>query len=104
MIYEERTYELYPKTVAKYLELYEKHGMELHVRVLGKMIGFWTTDSGTLNSIVHLWAFEGFDERRRRRSALVAMPEWTKFTDMIIPLIIRQSNRFLIPTSFSPLK
>ena len=104
MVYEERTYELYPKTVGKYLELYEKHGMELHKKILGNMIGFWTTDSGTLNSIVHLWAFESLDDRRRRRNALVAIPEWNQFTDMIIPLIIKQSNRFLLPTSFSPLQ
>jgi hypothetical protein len=51
-----------------------------------------------------MWAFESWDDRRKRRAALTAIPEWNAFTDMIISMIISQSNRILVPTSFSPLK
>jgi hypothetical protein len=104
MVYEERTYELYPKKVSEFLDIYEKHGLAIHTRVLGRMIGYFTTDSGVLNSVVHLWAFDGFDDRRRRRDELNRMPEWSKFVDMATPLIIRQTNRMLLPTTFSPLQ
>ena len=104
MVYEERTYELHPGKASTFLDIYQKHGLEIHTRVLGHMIGYFTADSGVLNSVVHLWAFDGFDDRRRRRNELGRMPEWSRFVDMVTPLIIRQTNRLLLPTTFSPLQ
>ena len=39
-----------------------------------------------------------------RRSALQVRDDWKAFLPKIQPLIHRQQNRILVPTSFSPLR
>lgn len=58
MIYEERTYTLHPATVGQFLDAYEREGVEAHQRHLGKQLGSFVTDTGTLNQLVQIWEFE----------------------------------------------
>lgn len=104
MIYEERIYCLYPKKVGEFLKIYEEQGLEVHRKILGNMIGYFTTDVGRLNQVVHLWAFKSHDDRARRRARLVKNADWHRCVDQLVPLIISQENRILVPTKFSPLK
>jgi hypothetical protein len=59
---------------------------------------------GDLSSIVHLWAYESFADRERRRAELAAHDGWREFLARLQPLIHTQRNRILVPTSFSPLR
>jgi hypothetical protein len=40
MLYEERTYTLYPGTVPAFLSVYEVRGLEIHRTHLGAQVGF----------------------------------------------------------------
>lgn len=104
MIVEERIYRLHVKKVPEFLRIYEEYGFEVHSRILGSLIGYFTTDVGHLNQVVHLWAFKSHDDRARRRARLVKNKTWSKCADMLAPLIISQENRILVPTRFSPLR
>ena len=63
MIVDERTYTLQIGAVGKYLKLYEATGMTIQRRILGNLLGFYSTEVGTLNQIVHLWGYESMDDR-----------------------------------------
>ena len=104
MIVEERIYRLYPKKVAEFLRIYEEEGLAVHSRILGNMLGYFTTDVGPLNSVVHFWGFKSHDDRARRRARLLKSKEWNACVDKLVPLIISQDNRILIPPRFSPIK
>jgi hypothetical protein len=104
MIVEQRTYTLHPGKVPLYLEIYQRDVYELQVRTLGNMVGYFTTEIGTLNQIVHMWAYEDLEDRRKRRATLFADPQWTAFLEKILPLIVEMKNQILIPTAFSPIR
>lgn len=63
MLVEERTYTTHPGKYREYLALYEAEGLEIQHRILGRMAGYYYSDIGDLNQIVHLWAYESLDER-----------------------------------------
>jgi hypothetical protein len=103
MIYEERTYTLYPGTVPAFLDAYEKRGMRIHRRHLGEQIAFFTTDVGVLNQIVQIFAFEDAGDRQRRREALYADTEWIEFIPVFREFIMQMESRLLMPTRLSKL-
>ena len=102
MIVEERTYTLEVGKVAEYMRLYEEEGLAIQTRILPRMIGYFSTEVGTLNQVVHLWAYQDLDERARKRAELVADEEWRAYVAKVRPLILHQENRILVPASFSP--
>lgn len=102
MIVEERIYTLHPGKVPEYLRLYEAEGLAIQQPILGQMIGWYFTDFGPLNQIVHMWAYDSYAERDRRRAELAKNPDWQTFIAKILPLILRQENKSLIPAPWSP--
>ena len=68
MIVEQRTYTLKPGATADYLKAYENEGFAIQEPILGRLVGWYTTDCGPLNQIVHMWAYDAYAERDRRRS------------------------------------
>lgn len=104
MIVEERNYVLYPGAVPDYLALYEQEGLAIQEPILGYLIGYFFTEIGAQNEVVHLWGYENFDERMRRRSELGANEEWQSYVRKIRPLVRHQTNRVLRPAPFSPIR
>ena len=104
MVIDERTYTLKPGKVATYMALYEEKGLGPQSRHLGDPVGWFTTDIGTLNQIVHMWGFEDLVDRATRREAMWKDEEWLAFADQAIALIVRMENRILLPAPFSPIR
>ena len=104
MILEERTYRLHPGKTPEYLRNYEEKGLEIQKRILGNLVGYFTSEIGELNCIVHMWGYASLEERTARRAKLQADPAWQAYLPLITPLIQKMDNRILIPTSFSPIR
>lgn len=106
MIVELRTYTVKPLRTADFLNLYEQHALPLQKKYLGNLIGFFISEVGPLNEVVHLWGYESMAERERRREQLERDPAWTDYRDALRDLdaIQQQDTRLLKPASFSPLR
>jgi hypothetical protein len=104
VIVEQRDYHVYTGKLGELVHLYETEGTAIQQEVLGGFVGAFTTDVGQLSTYTHLWRYESYDDRATRRAALNARDDWKAFIAKIQPLIHRQENRILIPTSFSPLR
>ena len=104
MIVEERIYTLEVGKAPEFLRLYEQEGLAIQTPILGNLIGYFSSEIGELNLIVHLWGYESFEERTRRRAELMADPGWQAFVAKVRPLVLRQENRILIPAPFSPIR
>jgi hypothetical protein len=100
MLVEERTYTTYPGKWREYLALYEAEGLAVQRRILGRMVGYYHTEVGELNQIVHLWAYQDLNDRAERRSALLADPAFKAYVAKMLPLLQRQESRILRPASF----
>ena len=102
MIVEERIYELHPGKLGDYRRLVETEGIAIQRPILGRLIGYFYSEIGELNSIVHLWAYDSLEDRTARRARLFADPRWVDFSSRLTPLVARQRNRILLPFAFSP--
>jgi hypothetical protein len=102
MFVEERTYTLQPGKTADYLKAYEEVGLGVQRAILGNLIGYFTTEIGILNQVVHMWGYESLNDRQERRKKLYENPIWQNYVRTIRPWVMNQENRILVPTSFSP--
>lgn len=103
MYIDERIYTLKNGKVGEFLKLYEAEGMAVQKRILGNMIGYFHTDIGPLNQVVHMWGYESLDDRQRRRAELQASEEWQSYAKQMRPLVQSIENKILIPEPWSPI-
>ena len=85
MLVEERTYTTHPGKWREYLALFETEGLAVQRRILGRMVGYYHTEIGELNQIVHLWAYTDLDERAERRATLLADPAFKGYVARMLP-------------------
>ena len=104
MIVEMRTYTLKPLRTADFLNLYEQAALPLQLKYLGHLIGFYVSELGPLNQVVHLWGFDSLAERESRRLAMERDPGWTAYREALrdLDVILAQESKILKTTAFSP--
>ena len=104
MIYEMRTYSVFPGRQKDYLDHFENVGLPIISRY-AKLVGYWFTDIGELNQLIHIWAYESLDERARKRAALYEDKDWLNdFLPKAIPMLEKQESKILLPAAFSPIR
>jgi hypothetical protein len=104
VIVEERTYHIYTGKLAEVVRMYAEEGTAIQQEHLGNLIGAFTVDVGDVSSIVHLWGYDSYAERERRRPLLQADERWKDFLTRLQPMIHTQRTRILLPTSYSPIR
>jgi hypothetical protein len=105
MLVDHRTYTTRPGALQKQLALYAEHGFPVQRRLAGDPIAFLVTETGPLNSYVHLWRYEDAAHRAQIRSALQADPAWIAYLAKSAEAgnIVAQENRLMVPAGFAPL-
>lgn len=104
MIYEMRTYRLKAGAAPGYLKLVAEEGIEVQKGHLGQLVGYFSSEIGPLNEIVHVWAYQDLNDRAARRARLAADPRWIEFMPKIQALIETMDSKILVPSEFSPLR
>ena len=104
MIVEERTYTLKPGTVHVYYEDYNPRGLAIQTRILGNLIGYFHTEIGELNRVVHLWGYDSLAEREKRRKALFEDKDWLEYLAQSPDIVVAMESRMLVPAPFSPIR
>lgn len=79
MFYEIRTYRLRNGAIPTYLKVVEEEGIAIQRKHLGELVGYFFSEIGPINEIVHIWAYPSLDERERRRAALMNDAAWRIF-------------------------
>lgn len=95
MIIELRTYDIVAGKTGQYLDWYREFGIAVQIEHLGCLLGYYTTEIGDLNQVIHLWRYEDLAERSGRRAKLFADPRWLEFYNRAISLIIKQRSAIL---------
>ncbi len=104
MIVEERTYTLKPGTVHMYYQDYNPRGLAIQTRILGNLIGYFHTEIGELNRVVHLWGYDSLAEREKRRIALFEDKDWLDYLKDSPDIVVAMESRILVPAPFSPIR
>ncbi|MET0376857.1 MAG: NIPSNAP family protein [Rhizorhabdus sp.] len=94
-IFELRTYDVRQGQGASFLE-----------RMLGALpirerysrnFGIWSSLSGRLEQVLHLWGYRDLDERAAVRSQLKNDRHWTDYTATILPMLETLQSTILVP-------
>ena len=102
MIYEHRTYTVVHGEMTRYLERYEQYALPLQLQHLGRLLGFFVSEIGPLNQVLHIWVFADFADRERRRAALDADPAWAAFKALNVGTFVAQEVKIMRGTQFCP--
>ncbi|XP_025115416.1 protein NipSnap homolog 3A-like isoform X1 [Pomacea canaliculata] len=101
-VVELRIYELKPEYFKPFLELIEKHW---HIRCAdSKSLGFWISDLGGINEVIHMWQYDSLIDRALKRKKLLENKEWQKgFLPKFFPMCSKMTNALLSVTEGSKL-
>ena len=100
MYVEERMYLLHPGKVPEYYRLYESEGMPTQLKHLPHMVGYYATEMGMQNLVIHRWAYDDLNQRDKCRAAMQADPAWQAYVAKVRPLIVSQETRVMKPAPF----
>ncbi|XP_015927395.1 protein NipSnap homolog 3A [Parasteatoda tepidariorum] len=99
-IYEIRTYKVRPKYYRDYIKFTEEN---FYLRIKhSKLFGFWSSELGALNEVIHVWEYDNHEHRAKVRKALANDKEWqTNYISQVAPMYISQTNAtmMLLPWS-----
>ena len=106
MLVDHRVYKVKPGRLQAQLDLYEKYGFPVQLRHCGQPIAYLTAESGELNTLVHLWAYEDAGDRARRRAAMAADPDWQVYLkeNAEAGYVVDQRTSLMVPAKFAPLQ
>ena len=95
--YEMRYYDTLPNTMPEIMEVW---GAKLPGRLKYSPLFFCGyTEMGSLNRLIHIWAYEDMKQRSEIRAAAVAAGDWPPATGKFL---ISMNNKIMVPSSFSP--
>jgi hypothetical protein len=102
MLFDVRTYVCRPGTIKRHLALYAEYGFEVQKKHLGDPVVYLQTETGNVNSYLHIWAYQDATDRARRRAALQADPAWGIYQDKSAEAgyLVSQENKLMTPTAF----
>ncbi len=99
-----RTYTIKPGELQNFINIYDNEIREIHTKILGNQLGFFYTDIGNVNEVVHLYGYESYEDRQTRRAILSKSPEFQSYIIKVKGLIIDMKNQLMSPASFSKIK
>ncbi len=98
-VYEMRIYTYEPGDIPNVIEKWGEHIEEREK--YSPLVGAWYSELGGLNTWIHMWAYESYDQRAQIRAETREKGVWPP-PGGVAPLT--QENKLLLPMSFSPLQ
>jgi hypothetical protein len=105
MLVDHRTYTVKPGTMAKQMALYQEYGFKAQTRHLGQPLAYLITETGEVNTYVHIWVYKDAADRAAKRAAMQADPEWQVFMQKGAEAgyLIAQRNNLMNDAPFAPI-
>ncbi len=104
MLIEMRTYNIRVGELNEFIKIYDEEIREVHTSILGNQIGFFYSEIGSLNQVIHLYGYDSYEDREKRRKVLAKNQDFLKYLNRVKNLIVSQTNQLLQATHFSKIK
>lgn len=103
-LYEMRTYTLYVGKMAEAQKYYTEIGYPALEKggQSKKLVGYFQTDVGTINQLVHIWKFEDDADRRKHWASVFANQDFMAFAAKFRPLVMTQEVKLMLPAPWGP--
>jgi hypothetical protein len=104
VLLDHRTYVCHPGTIKKHLAIYQELGWAVQTKHLGMPVAYLTTETGNVNTYIHIWAYEDAGDRAKKRAALQADPGWIAYLEASAKAgyLASQVNTLMVPVPFAP--
>ena len=98
MIHELRTYTVKAGTIGEVVKNSSTLSREIRGDNYGKLEGYWTTELGQLNQVMHMWSYSDLNERARLKAELAKNPRWVnEYAPLSAGNLVRQDIRLMNP-------
>lgn len=98
MIHELRIYTLQPGKQPEFLSHAKDVGLRIRGEKYGRLEGYWTSEFGILNQVLHLWSFTSLEERARMLGELGRIDDWTRnYLPKARSMMVTQETSILTP-------
>lgn len=95
-----RTYTAHPGKLGAFLGVYENDALPMQAKYLGNCQGWFMSDIGPQNEVVHMWGYADLADRQARRNAMQADPAWATYLPKGTALLQNMENAILRPCPF----
>ena len=96
MLYELRTYTMRPGMAPQAAAHSADVGRAVRGDDYGKLEGYWLSEIGPLNQVMHLWSYADANARMAAKAALGENQAWRDdYLPKMRPMLVRQANRLL---------
>jgi len=103
MIYDVRTYVIKPGKLQEYMKAVREVSLPLRRRNGVKLAGWYYTDTGPTNQVIHIWAYESLAEMEKAKAVIESDLIWTdKYIPLVQPLVESISSQIMSAADFSP--
>ena len=103
-LYEMCTYNVYVGRMAEVVKLYGDEGWPAleNGGFSSKLVGYFTSDVGTLHQLVHLWKLDDDADRRNHWGTLFQDDAFMSFATQLRPLLSNQTVQLLNEAPWGP--
>lgn len=97
MIMEHRIYTMRPGNLDVFVDTQIERGFDIMGPLIGNCVGYFATAFGTMNQMVHLWAFDDLEDWRARYNEVYGIAELQPYFRTVRPLMLAQEVKMLTP-------
>ena len=103
MIYDFRMYTLKPGATPEYMAAVEEVALPIRKKYGVKLAGWYYSEIGELNQVVHIWAFDDEAHMAEAKAKVAGDPDWAgKYMPRVRPLIESQKTYLMKSPDFAP--
>jgi len=103
LIYDMRTYDLKPGSVPEYMRAVEEVALKIRQDYGIKLAGWYYTDVGHLNRIVHIWGYQDYTHFEESRQKVRSDPRWERdYVPRVKNFILSQQDMIMNGANFFP--
>jgi len=103
MIYDMRTYTLKPGALQQYMDAVRDVGLPVRQKYGIKLAGWYYTELGRLNQVVHIWAFRDWQHMQESKQQFRNDPQWiNEYSPRVRGLIVAQEDKIVMSPDFAP--
>lgn len=103
MIYDMRIYDLQPGSTQKYMDAVREVALRIREDNGIKLAGWYYTDIGPLNRVVHIWAYKDYTHFEEARKAVHDDPRWANdYIPRVRGLAVKQQDMIMQEADFFP--
>jgi|TARA_B100000959_G_scaffold40553_4_gene40196 hypothetical protein len=103
LIYDMRIYDLKPGSVPEYMSAVEEVALRIRQDYGIKLAGWYYSDIGPLNRIVHIWGYQNYTHFEESRIKVRSDPRWDRdYLPRVKNLILAQQDMIMNGANFFP--